>query len=519
MMRGRRILIAGVATVLVAVAVGVWLDRQSPETSTRTLLPTADTYVQADEPASNFGSSRRWSVEGRETFWREALLRFDVSAPPGQEVLSATLRAHSEAAASEGQFVEAYTTRGDWVESEVTWDDAPQPGALVDKTGGFTSDSWVEWDVTAAVPATGGQVDLLLMTNARRWLGFTSKEHPTAALRPSLVVVTGPVGSRTIPLLPSPVDVPPTTRPTEPPPEPPGTGDVTLAAVGDMNPAENTSPDSASGKNAATIIAGLGDGSLSSFIGIGDFQYPEGTCAALTSYWAQLWGAALPRTYWTAGPNHDIEPGRNDDLDRFMNGECPGSSTVSATNSTQGGFVDALQFYSFDVGAWHFAVLPVAAWRYDRVAAEAITQQLDADLTAAEEAGKHLAAVYHEPYFTSQTSAHDRYDALRPWIDVLWGHRVRFTLSGSQHNYERSCPVDNADRCVPDGMIAFQVSTGGVPLREFTSQPAYIVERFSDTWGFLVLTLRMDGSFSWEFRPTSGTMRTDSGTQDLGPAD
>jgi hypothetical protein len=96
---------------------------------------------------------------------------------------------------------------------------------------------------------------------------------------------------------------------------------------------------------------------------------------------------------------------------------------------------------------------------------------------------------------------------------------VRFTLSGSQHNYERSCPVDNADRCVPDGMIAFQVSTGGVPLREFTSQPAYIVERFSDTWGFLVLTLRMDGSFSWEFRPTSGTMRTDSGTQDLGPAD
>ncbi len=518
-MRGRRILIVGVATVLLVVAAGVWLDRRSPATRTSTLPPVADTHVQADAPTENFGSSPRWSVEGRETFWREALVRFDVPVPPGQEVRSATLRAHSAAAASDTQVVAVYTTRGDWAESEVTWETAPEPGALVAEAGGFPSDSWVEWDVTAGVPAAGGRVDLLLMTSARLWLGFASKEHPTETFRPSLVVVTAAVGSRTIPPPPPPVGVPATTGPPEPPPEPPGTGDVTIAAVGDMNPAENTSPDSASGKNAAGIVAGLEEGSLSSFIGVGDFQYPQGTCAALTSYWAELWGAAISRTYWTAGPNHDVEPGRNDDLDRFMNGECPGSPAVSATNRTQGGFVDALEFYSFDLGAWHVAVLPVAAWRYDRVAAEAITEQLDADLAAAGEAGRHLAAVYHEPYFTSQTSAHDRYGALRPWIDVLWEHRVRFTVSGSQHNYERSCPVDNADRCVPDGMTAFQVSTGGVTLREFTSRPDYIVERFSDTWGFLVLTLRADGSFTWEFRPTSGAMRTDSGAQGAAPVD
>jgi hypothetical protein len=515
-MRGRRILIVAVATALVAVAAGVWLDRRSPVTHTGSLPPVADTYVQADAPTKNFGSSHRWSVEGRETFWREALVRFDVPVPSGQEVRSATLRAHSAAAASDTQFVEVYTTRGDWDESEVTWETAPEPGALVTEAGGFPSDSWVEWDVTAGVPAAGGQVDLLLTTSARLWLGFASKEHPTETLRPSLVVVTAQVGSRAIPPPPPPVDVPATTWPAEPSP---ATGDVTIAAVGDMNPAENTSAESASGKNAARIIAGLEEGSLSSFIGVGDFQYTQGTCAALTSYWAELWGAAISRTYWTAGPNHDVEPGRNDDLDRFMNGECPGSAAVSATNRSQGGFVDALEFYSFDLGAWHFAVLPAAAWRYDRVEAEAMTQQIDADLAAAEEAGRHLAAVYHEPYFTSQTSAHERYDAIKPWIDVLWKHRVRFTLSGSQHNYERSCPVDNADRCVPDGMIAFQVSTGGVALREFTSRPDYIVERFSDTWGFLVLTLRTDGSFTWEFRPTSGAMQTDSGTQDAVPVD
>ncbi len=510
-----RILVA-VVVVVAAVALGVSWDRRSAGTSADVLPPIADAYVRADAPTSNFGSSRRWSVEGRETFWREALLRFDVRVARGQEVVSARLRAHAQAAASDTEAVDVHATGGDWAETEVTWDNAPEPGALLGRASGFSSGSWVEWDVTGGVPAAGGQVDLLLTTSARQWLGFTSREHSSVGLRPGLVVVTAPAGSRTSP---SPVDGPATTPTPAIPREPLGTGDVTIAAVGDMNPAENTSPGSASGRNAAGIIAGLEDGSIGHFIGIGDFQYPEGTCAALTSSWAELWGPVVPRTYWTAGPNHDVEPGRNDDLDRFMNGECPGSPTVSATNRTRGGFVDALEFYSFDIGAWHVAVLPVAAWRYDRVAAEAMTERIDADLTTAQEAGRHLAAVYHEPYFTSPTSAHERYAALRPWIDVLWEHRVRFTLSGSQHNYERSCPVDSADRCVADGMVAFQVSTGGVALREFTSRPPYIAERFSDTWGFLVVTLRADGSFSWEFRPTSGGMRTDSGTRDADPDD
>jgi hypothetical protein len=58
-------------------------------------------------------------------------------------------------------------------------------------------------------------------------------------------------------------------------------------------------------------------------------------------------------------------------------------------------------------------------------------------------------------------------------------HRVRLTLSGSRHNYERSCPVNSRAQCVSDGMTAFQVSTGGIGLRD-------------------------NGSFSWSFVPTSG---------------
>lgn len=120
--------------------------------------------------------------------------------------------------------------------------------------------------------------------------------------------------------------------------------------------------------------------------------------------------------------------------------------------------------------------------------------------------------VYHEPYFTSKTDEHDRADNHRPWIDVMWKRRVRLTLSGSQHNYERSCPVNNADTCVSDGMTAFQVSTGGAGLRSFTSNPRYIEKRFNDTYGFLRLTLKEDGSFDWNFVPTTGRA-TDSGTR------
>ena len=59
-------------------------------------------------------------------------------------------------------------------------------------------------------------------------------------------------------------------------------------------------------------------------------------------------------------------------------------------------------------------------------------------------------------------------------------------------------------------MTAFQVSTGGMALRPFTSAPAYIDTRFADTHGYLELTLKQDGTFAWRFVPVVGTS-TDSG--------
>ncbi|HSN37075.1 MAG TPA: family 16 glycosylhydrolase [Arthrobacter sp.] len=298
-----------------------------------------------------------------------------------------------------------------------------------------------------------------------------------------------------------------------PPPPPPSGESFDFAATGDMNPAGNTSATSHSGKNAASIIAGLNDGSLDNFLALGDFQYDKGTCSALRDY-DTLWGPAKAKTYWTAGPNHDVEPGGND-VDRYMDGQCV-STEKSATNSDLGRFQDALEWYSFDKGNWHILVAPTATWRYDATRARAMTSEMDEDLKAAKAAGKHLAVVYHDPYFTSDTSSHKRFSKMKPWIDVFWTNRVRVLLSGSQHNYERTCPINNADECVADGMQQFQVSTGGIGLREFTSNPSYVERKFSDTWGHLRMSLKADGSYTWEFRPVSGGMQTDSGSRSPG---
>jgi len=299
--------------------------------------------------------------------------------------------------------------------------------------------------------------------------------------------------------------------PTATPTTPPSGDSFEFAAAGDMNPSGNTSTSSAAGKNAASIIGSLNDGSLDNFLAIGDFQYDKGTCTALGA-WNTVWGGLKAKTYWTAGPNHDVEPGVNDDVDRFMDGQCV-NTTKSATSTTLGRFQDALEWYSFDKGNWHILVAPTATWRYNASRAQAMTAEMDADLKAAKAAGKHLAAVYHDPYFTSNTSSHTRFTQAKPWIDMFWNNRVKVLLSGSQHNYERTCPVNNADQCVPDGMQQFQVSTGGIGLRSFTSDPAYVQRKFSDTWGHLRMSLKADGSYTWEFRPVHGGMQTDSGSR------
>ena len=292
---------------------------------------------------------------------------------------------------------------------------------------------------------------------------------------------------------------------------PPST--VTLAAVGDMNKDGNTSPSSATGKVASSILAAGPD----LVFGLGDYQYPKGTCRTLVKQYDTLWGEVVPLMFHIAGPNHDWNgPDDEEDYRRHFAGTCPGQTTgPSALVRALKAPVGPGDFWSQDVGAWHLVGLSTGLWRFDHAKAEATTATLDRDLADARARGKHLLVAYHDPYFTSTTHAHGPDSDLRPWVDVIDKYDVRLTLSGSQHNYERTCPVLQTGECTPatgPGTTAFNVSTGGVNLRSFENKPAYVVKRFSDTYGWLSLSLHPDGSFDWRFVPVVGTS-TDSGSR------
>ena len=69
------------------------------------------------------------------------------------------------------------------------------------------------------------------------------------------------------------------------------TGTIDLAAVGDMNPASNTSTTSPSAENGAAIAKGLADGTLDAFFGLGVFSVFDRLLRGLCELLAEAMGA------------------------------------------------------------------------------------------------------------------------------------------------------------------------------------------------------------------------------------
>ncbi|MGX1159772.1 glycosyl hydrolase family 16 [Arthrobacter sp. SLBN-100] len=180
------------AAVASSILVGSAIITPTTASAAASVSLTMDTYVQANKPTTNFGASVRLSTEGRTNIWRNTLLRFKVQVPAGEHVVSAKLRAYSEASTTSTEFVDVFTTSGAWTESGVTWNNAPARQTWLGKKGGFANGSWVEWDVTKGVSSNGGEQNFKLESNAQKWIGFKSKESPDPALRPRLVVTTAP---------------------------------------------------------------------------------------------------------------------------------------------------------------------------------------------------------------------------------------------------------------------------------------------------------------------------------------
>src|SRR5438132_11556518 len=146
----------GVAALLLTALLAAQLMRPSLARSaatTWTFVAKADTYVDAGRPGDNFGRATSLRTDQFPSAQR-SYLRFDIPALRGQYFKRATLRLFSNQANPLG--VAGYAlSDNSWVETRLTWDGSPHPGAFVGHSPSTGVARWIEIDITAAVRRNG----------------------------------------------------------------------------------------------------------------------------------------------------------------------------------------------------------------------------------------------------------------------------------------------------------------------------------------------------------------------------
>jgi acid phosphatase type 7 len=267
---------------------------------------------------------------------------------------------------------------------------------------------------------------------------------------------------------------------------------VRVAAVGDIQP-----PSDSSNSLATAALAARAD----FILGLGDYQYQDGSLADYNRYFDRSWGANVAKMYPVLAPNHDQNWQAGETMSYWNGG---GASGYRAPVTLR-----PLSPYSFSRGGWHFVALPDACFRVSGCDPGAITTWLRNDLAA--HPGACTVAYLHQAYFTSATDGHDSYDAVAPWVKVLVEQRVDILLQGHNHDYERFAPQNEARGADPNGIQAFVVGTGGIGFYSFRGTAPNSVTRQNDTFGVLNLTLG-NGSYSWAFARAAGGSYADSGS-------
>jgi hypothetical protein len=164
-----------------------------PGATTRTFAPTADATVKQESPTGNFGTATTLETDAVPIV--ESYLKFSVDGITGP-VSKAVLRAFVTNGSPNGPAV--YRTETGWTEGGIDWSNrAPRTSDPLDDKGAVSANTWVEWDVSAAV-GPNQVYSFNLATNANDGTDISSKE--AASNRPQLVVTfTSTSGTDTTP--------------------------------------------------------------------------------------------------------------------------------------------------------------------------------------------------------------------------------------------------------------------------------------------------------------------------------
>ena len=209
----RRRLTVGLVALMLCAGFLMLARGPSAGAASSTLAPVADSYVQATKPTSNFGTSTSLVVDNSPA--TVSYLRFDVgglTSPPTK----VTLKVFAPTSTSTPIIVRPVADNN-WTETGLTYNNRPAAG-----TEGIASpvpikaNSIVSFDVTALVTRSGLR-SFALDTASSSSKSLPSRENPTVANRPQLVIETGASAS------PTPLPSSTTTGTTTATPSPTGT--------------------------------------------------------------------------------------------------------------------------------------------------------------------------------------------------------------------------------------------------------------------------------------------------------
>ena len=166
-------------------------------TSTTSLSPTADAYVDEANPNNNYGSASTLDIgedsNGNDDY---IYIRFDLSGIPSDAVIvSAELKLYAKEGIADGKTVKIYRVLGDWSETGITWSNKPDNAANETDSAAIPStNNWMVLDVTGDVEGfVNGSFSnygwvIKCVDCSAVVKNFASREYSDASKRPKLVV-------------------------------------------------------------------------------------------------------------------------------------------------------------------------------------------------------------------------------------------------------------------------------------------------------------------------------------------
>lgn len=186
------ILLSVICVIILATAgLGVFSHTGTVKASTTlTFTPVADSYASQSSPTKNFGDTRSLRVDGLPLV--HTYLRFDVSGISGP-VSKVTLRIYANSVSSHGFTVDRVADNN-WLEKEITFENAPAIGEQIGSSNGFPSKSWVSVDVTSML-SSDGTVSIALLGVDQQAVNLAAREDHDQ--KPQLVVDVADNGNPT----------------------------------------------------------------------------------------------------------------------------------------------------------------------------------------------------------------------------------------------------------------------------------------------------------------------------------